>query len=121
MNFYYNLYSAKKMADFKTPGLGIGLEFEHNDIYEVNNFCEDSPDPKSDDQVIRVRVHILLLIVISYNIGQGTGEQWWSRAYVSSGSYRYGVRAACVSSQHLEVYYYIRVNSILHATNVTYI
>ena len=59
MNSYYNLYSAKKMADFKTPGLGIGLEFEHNDIYEVNNFSKDSPDPKRDAQVIRVRVDIL--------------------------------------------------------------
>ena len=55
----YDLYSAKKMADFKTPGLGIGLEFERNDIYEGNNFSKGPPDPKRDAQVIRERVDIL--------------------------------------------------------------
>ena len=45
------------MADFKTPGLGIGLESERNDIYEGNNFSEGSP--KRDAQVIRVRFDIL--------------------------------------------------------------
>ena len=48
------------MANFKTPGLGIGLGFEHNDIYESNNFSEGSPDPKRDAQMIRVRFDILL-------------------------------------------------------------
>ena len=52
MNLYCNLYNAKTMADFKTPGLGIGLEFERNDIYEGNNFSEGAPDPKRDAQVI---------------------------------------------------------------------
>ena len=46
VNLYYNLYSAKNMADFKTPRLGIGLEFERNDIYEGSNFSEGPPDPK---------------------------------------------------------------------------
>ena len=52
------------MADFKMPGLGIGLGFEHNDIYESNNFSEGSPDPKRDAQMIRVRFDILLEIFI---------------------------------------------------------
>ena len=47
------------MADFKTPGLGIGLEFERNDIYEGNNFSEGPPDPKRDAQVIRVQFDIV--------------------------------------------------------------
>ena len=59
MNLYYNLYSAKKMADFKMPELEIELEFECNDIYEDNNFIESSPDPKTDAQVIRVQFDIL--------------------------------------------------------------
>ena len=47
------------MADFITPGLGIGLLFERNDIYEGNNFSEGSPDPKRDAKVIGVRFNIL--------------------------------------------------------------
>ena len=47
------------MADFKTPGLRIGLEFERNDIYDGNNFREGSPDPQRDVQVIPVRFDIL--------------------------------------------------------------
>ena len=47
------------MADFKTPGLGIGLEFERNNIYEGNNFSEGPPDPKRDAQVIRVQFDIV--------------------------------------------------------------
>ena len=52
MNLYCNLCNAKKMADFKMPGLGIRLEFERNDIYEGNNFSEGPPDPTIDAQVI---------------------------------------------------------------------
>ena len=59
MNLYCNLYNAKKMADFKTPGLGIGLEFERNDIYEGNNFSEGPNDPKRDAQVIQVQFDIV--------------------------------------------------------------
>ena len=59
VNLYCNLYNAKKMADFKTPGLGIGLEFERNDIYDGNNFCEGPPDPKRDAQVIRVQFYLV--------------------------------------------------------------
>ena len=47
------------MADFETTGLGIGLEFKRNDIYEGNNFSEGSPVPKRDAQMIRVRFDIL--------------------------------------------------------------
>ena len=47
------------MADFKTPGLGIGVEFEHNNIYEGNNFSEGPPNPKRDAKVIRVQFCIV--------------------------------------------------------------
>ena len=47
------------MADFKMPGLGIGLDFERNDIYEGNNFSEGPPDPRRDAQAIRVQFHIV--------------------------------------------------------------
>ena len=59
VNLYFNLYNAKKMADFKTPGLGIGVEFECNDIYEGNNFSEGPNDPKRDAKVIRVQFDIV--------------------------------------------------------------
>ena len=47
------------MADFKTLGLGIGLEFDRNDIYEGNNFSGGPPDPKRDAQKIRVQFNIV--------------------------------------------------------------
>ena len=59
VNLYCNLYNAKKMADFKMPGLGIGVEFERNDIYEGNNFSEGPIDPKRDAKVIRVQFDIV--------------------------------------------------------------
>ena len=46
------------MADFKTPGLGIGLEFERNDIYDGNNFSEGSPDPQRDDEVFFLKNYL---------------------------------------------------------------
>ena len=39
--------------------MGIGLEFERNNIYEGNNFSEGPPDPKRDAQVIRVQFDIV--------------------------------------------------------------
>ena len=59
MNLYFNSYNAKKMADFKTLGLGIGLEFERNNIYEDNNFSRGPPDPKRDAQKIRVQFDVV--------------------------------------------------------------
>ena len=59
MNLYCNLYNTNKMADFKTLGLGLGVEFERNNIYEGNNFSEGPPDPKRDAQVIRVQFDIV--------------------------------------------------------------
>ena len=52
------------MADFKTPGLGIGVEFERNDIYEGNNFSEGPNDPKRDAKVIRVQFDIVFSLIL---------------------------------------------------------
>ena len=50
------------MADFKSPGLRIEVEFERNDIYEGNNFSK-GPHPKRDTKVIRVQFDLVSPLV----------------------------------------------------------
>ena len=50
----YNLYCAKKMANFECRRFEIGLVSVRWSFAECNNFSEGSSEPTKDAQVIRV-------------------------------------------------------------------
>ena len=61
-NSEFILYFIQRQKDGRFQSalvLGIGLEFERNNIYAGNNFSEGPPDPKRDAQVIRVQFDIV--------------------------------------------------------------
>ena len=53
-NNIYKADSPKKVADFKTPGIEIGLELECNCFIENNTFSRGSSNPQRDARVIKV-------------------------------------------------------------------